>query len=284
MSSTSIFYSWQSDLPQNVTRQPIADALSKSVAALSTHPRVVDSPRLDQDVKDVSGTPEIAGTIFHKIERAAVFVADVSLSSQTTDKCSDRKYSPNVNVMIETGYAAARLGWDRIVLVMNDRFRGPSKLPFDLRNRSWPITFADPDSSDLASQLIERIGMCLAADYTRAEDAVAQLSPHARRLIRRLAHSQAFNDGTAKNEPLSRDDYHTHQMIRLGLIQCVADSTDLRSYMAWTYLGRECCRRLGVELPAETDIELDSVPNVFADNSALDSFLGSSDPEPPATS
>ena len=142
MSSPTVFYSWQSDLPATATRDVIATSLSRSVDALASHPRIIDSPRLDQDTQNVGGTPEIVATIFRKIDRAAVFVADVSISSQTTDTCPNRKYSPNVNVMLETGYAAARLGWDRIVLVMNDRFGGPTKLPFDLRNRRWPITFS----------------------------------------------------------------------------------------------------------------------------------------------
>ena len=74
VSSPTIFYSWQSDLLRTTTRDVIATAFSLSVATLASHPRIVDSPRLDQDTQNVGGTPEIAGTTFRKIERAAVFV------------------------------------------------------------------------------------------------------------------------------------------------------------------------------------------------------------------
>jgi len=250
MSAPTLFYSWQSDLPPAIAKTPIAAALNESVRAISGHPRVVSAPRLDQGTQDVGGTPEIAGTIFRKIERSAVVVADTSITSLTTKKCPSRKYSPNANVMLETGYAAARLGWDRIVFVMNDRFGGPTKLPFDLRNRRWPVTFSAADTgkglkevvADLATRLTEQLNVCFASDYRRAEDAIAELAPHARRMLRRLAIASGFSDGKPDNNLLSRDDYHTHQMIRLGLIECVADSTDLRSHMVFTYLGRECCR------------------------------------------
>lgn len=291
MSYPTIFYSWQSDLPATTTRDVIATALSRSVGTLASHPRIVDSPRLDQDTQNVGGTPEIVATIFRKIDRAAVFVADVSISSRTTDKCPNRKYSPNVNVMLETGYAAARLGWDRIVLVMNDRFGGPTKLPFDLRNRRWPIAFSateatvDASLHELVMRLTELIGLSLAADYTRAEDVLSQLAPHARRLIRRLALAPSFNDGKAENHLLSRDDFHTQQMINLGLIRCVPESSDLRFQMVWTYLGRECCRRLGVELPAESDsLELNPPRNVFVDVSGYDRLLAASEAESPPNS
>ena len=280
MLSPTIFYSWQSDLPNATTRGVISKALSQSMKLLESHPSIVDSPRLDQDTQNVGGTPEIASTILRKIERAAVFVADVSICSQTTEKCANRKYSPNANVMLETGYAAARLGWDRIVLVMNDRFGGPTKLPFDLRNRRWPITFSTTESNlessmpDLVTQLNEQVGLSLAADYARAEDALSQLAPHARRLIRRLALASTFNDGKAENNLLSRDDFNTQQMINLGLIQVTPDSTDLRFKMAWTYLGRECCRRLGVEIPVQAESpQITSLNNVFVDVSSYDSLL-----------
>jgi hypothetical protein len=289
VSSPTIFYSWQSDLPAVTTRDVIAKALSQCVETLASHPRIVDSPRLDHDTQSVGGTPEIAGTILRKIERAAIFVADVSISSQTTDKCPTRKYSPNANVMLETGYAAARLGWDRIVLVMNERYGGPTRLPFDLRNRRWPIAFSATESAiestnqELVVRLNEQLGLSLSAEYSRAEDVLSQLAPHARRLIRRLALAQSFNDGKAENNLLSRDDFHTQQMINFGLINCVPDASELRFQMVWTYLGRECCRRLGVDLPAQAEsLQFDQAQNVFVDVSGYDMLLaeGQSEAKP----
>tara|TARA_E500000305_G_scaffold3796_1_gene3402 strand:- start:53831 stop:54721 length:891 start_codon:yes stop_codon:yes gene_type:complete len=285
---SSIFYSWQSDLPPETSRQPIHDAIISSISNLSSHPRVVESPRIDHDTKNVGGTPEIAGTIFRKIEQAAIFVADVTITSQTSEVTNKRKYSPNANVMLEAGYAASSIGWDRIILVMNERYGGPTKLPFDLRNRRWPIMFSSKKLDEgnivvldgLVSRLEEQISMCLAAEYARAEDAIAKLAPHARRIMRRLALANTFNDGEPKNNLISRDDFHTQQMITLGLIRCVADTTPFRSHMEWTYLGRECCRRLGVDLPAESELHEWTTPsNVFLDTSTYDSLQDSIESE-----
>ena len=130
---------------------------------------------------------------------------------------------------------------------------------------------SDESADALANRLTEQIGLCFAADYTRAEDALAQLAPHARRLMRRLAVATAFNDGDAKNSVISRDDFHIQQMITLGLIRCVPDSTDLRSHMTWTYLGRECCRRIGIDVPVVTDqSDIQPQQTVVVDNSAYD--------------
>jgi hypothetical protein len=46
---------------------------------------------------------------------------------------------PNPNILIELGYAVAKKGWERIICVMNQQYGGPSKLPFDLQHRRWPI-------------------------------------------------------------------------------------------------------------------------------------------------
>ena len=43
--------------------------------------------------------------------------------------------SPNPNVLIELGYAAATIGWDRVILVQNTAYGDLGVLPFDLRSR-----------------------------------------------------------------------------------------------------------------------------------------------------
>jgi hypothetical protein len=44
------------------------------------------------------------------------------------------KRAPNPNVLVEYGYALARHGVQRLLLVMNTAFGSPSELPFDLRH------------------------------------------------------------------------------------------------------------------------------------------------------
>lgn len=115
-----------------------------------------ERPELDHDTKDVPGLAPIADTIFDKINSAALFVADVTLTGATPDG----KKCPNPNVLIELGYALRALGPERIVLVANSAggFR-PEDLPFDLRHRRGPITYevgvsADKDTRTKANKAL----------------------------------------------------------------------------------------------------------------------------------
>lgn len=43
--------------------------------------------------------------------------------------------TPNPNVLVELGYAAHSLGWDRIIVVVNTAHGAIEELPFDFRAR-----------------------------------------------------------------------------------------------------------------------------------------------------
>jgi hypothetical protein len=45
------------------------------------------------------------------------------------------KSAPNPNVLIELGYAAAVLGWERVICVVNTAYGTVEQMPFDLRSR-----------------------------------------------------------------------------------------------------------------------------------------------------
>jgi hypothetical protein len=127
----NIFYSWQSDLPSSSNRNFILKALENAVKVIRTNELVEIEPVVDRDTSGVSGSPDIAGTIFGKIDKAKVFVCDVSIINSSTDK----RPTPNPNVLVELGYAAKALGWERIIMVMNTAYGSPETLPFDLRAR-----------------------------------------------------------------------------------------------------------------------------------------------------
>lgn len=124
-----VFYSWQSTSPKT-NRSLIGEALEKAVKALKKDGEVTVEPVIDRDTAGVPGSPDIAATIFAKIEKASMFVADVSLVIH-----GEGRSSPNPNVLVELGYAAHALGWDRILLVANTVFGELTELPFDLRPR-----------------------------------------------------------------------------------------------------------------------------------------------------
>ena len=141
----NIFYSWQSDLPNNKNRGFIQDCIEKAVK-LITQEKVHLEIAVDRDTKGVSGTPDIASSIFNKIDNATIFIADISIIN---GKSTDRK-TPNPNVLIELGYAAKTIEWSNIISVFNTEFGKIEDLPFDLRFRR-PLTYEIDDPKNKAT-------------------------------------------------------------------------------------------------------------------------------------
>ena len=129
----TVFYSWQSDetsaTDSRTNRYLIHDALERAAKRLEREDiALVD---VDRDTEGVGGAPEIASTIFRKIEAADGFIADVTIVNP-----GDRaRPSPNPNVLIELGYTLKSLGDDAVTLVFNEASGSIDDLPFDLRGR-----------------------------------------------------------------------------------------------------------------------------------------------------
>jgi hypothetical protein len=103
-----IFYSWQSDLPNATNRGFILRALGDASAAIGKDLSVDERPEVDRDTQGVPGAPDIAQTIFEKIDTAQAFVADVSIVTTAEES----RPSPNPNVLIELGYAVSTTATD----------------------------------------------------------------------------------------------------------------------------------------------------------------------------
>lgn len=127
----NVFFSWQSDRDRKCNWSVIEDALERAAKVVAADDTVEIVPVVDRDTAGLPGSPEISAAIFDKIEASSLFVADVSL---ITDPGS-RRPSSNPNVLVELGYAARALGWDRVVLVANTHWGAVEQLPFDLRHR-----------------------------------------------------------------------------------------------------------------------------------------------------
>lgn len=144
MARQIVFYSWQSDRPNNTNRGLIQTALERAANSIRKDQSLQVEPVIERDTAGVAGSPDIASTIFGKIETADVFVADVSL---VTEDVAGRQ-TPNPNVLLELGFAVKALGWNRVILVINDRYGGPELLPFDLRmRRAIPYTAHEDDDT-----------------------------------------------------------------------------------------------------------------------------------------
>ncbi|MFC2058692.1 hypothetical protein ACFLTS_03495 [Chloroflexota bacterium] len=141
----TVFYSWQSDAPNNVNRGFIKDALEKAIENIGKSLSLEEALRLDQDTSGVPGTPDITNTILSKIEGCSVFIPDLTYVAKT----DEGEKVPNPNVLIELGYAMKAISDSQIILVMNEAFGSPDKdeLPFDLKHRRWPIRYNLPPNA-----------------------------------------------------------------------------------------------------------------------------------------
>ena len=125
----TIFYSWQSDLPNATNRGFIQKALERAAKEIQSDQSISVEPVIDRDTAGVPGSPDIATTILEKIDKCDVFACDVSIINHG----SAPRPTPNPNVLIELGYALKRLGWNRILTILNTEYGKIEALPFDLR-------------------------------------------------------------------------------------------------------------------------------------------------------
>jgi hypothetical protein len=146
-----IFYSWQSWTPSARNRQFIEESLEQTLKRIEDANS--QSIIIDRDTKGLPGAPAIADAILEKIEQCDIFLADVSLVLK-----DDSHQSPNPNVMLELGYAVKCLGWNRIILVMNDALGSPKQLPFDLIHRRWPLSYTLKSGQQKANEQAQLIG------------------------------------------------------------------------------------------------------------------------------
>lgn len=145
-----IFYSWQTDSPKPTNLNAIRNALAQACKRLErTKPELNLQP--DEATRDTSGSPNIALKILEKIERAAIFIADIT----TVTPPGAARPCPNPNVGYELGYAVATLGWDRIILLFNTAVgQFPGDLPFDfMQHRASPYHLAESDPPSKREEL-----------------------------------------------------------------------------------------------------------------------------------
>lgn len=133
----TIFYSWQSDLPNNSNRGFIEACINQAIKEINKVVPFKLEISIDRDTQNEHGTPNILESIFKKIDRSKIFIADISIINSGSN---DRK-CPNPNVLVELGYAARVLGWERIICLYNTDYGKVEDLPFDLRQRR-PIQYS----------------------------------------------------------------------------------------------------------------------------------------------
>lgn len=196
-----VFYSWQSDCPGNTNRNFILTALDQAIKEIHTDDTIIVSPVMDRDTKGVPGSPDITESIFSKIDTASVFVCDISIINSNQ---GDYKSTPNPNVLIELGYAVKVLGWNRVIMVMNEEYGKPDLLPFDLRSKRITTYRIAQDAEEKAPErnrlrkiLVEALKLIFEHVDERETDKVVQadISPSDIQLFKKFQEELPSNGG-----------------------------------------------------------------------------------------
>lgn len=173
----SIFFSWQSDRRSRDCQSFIEKAISKAKNRIGRDLQINPALRalsVDRDTKNVPGSPPIFETILSKIDKASIFIADLTFCGSRIDG----RPVPNPNVLLEYGYALKSLSESCVIGVMNSAYGEPSgqNMPFNLSNRRFPIRYhLPPDSTE--------------ETHRAAQD---QLSKDLERAIRLILDSEEF--------------------------------------------------------------------------------------------
>ena len=148
----TIFYSWQSDLPNSTNRGFIEECIKKAIKKIKN--RLDIDFTLDKDTSGEPGNPEIANTIISKIDNCKIFIADISIINSD----STQRKVPNPNVIFELGYAAKSLGWEKIICLYNLDYGIYEDLPFDLKFRR-PIAYnlKNKNKAEVRTQIVNLI-------------------------------------------------------------------------------------------------------------------------------
>ena len=151
MKKFKVFYSWQSDLPE--TRKRIRKAIDAACAN-------IEDCVVEEATSNRTGSPNIVSSLYEHIDEADLFIADVTpiysfikevkrIGEDGEQIETIEKKSPNPNVLVEMGYAAKTLSWDRIICVIDG---SADDLPFDIaQNRVTRL------NNDLVAIIAENI-------------------------------------------------------------------------------------------------------------------------------
>ena len=126
----NIFFSWQSDLDTKTHRNFIEKCVRKSIKSLNKENELHIFLEYDRDTLGLLGSPDISSSIFDKIKKCTLFIADISNITSSANRSI-----PNPNVLIELGYAINILGWEKIICFFDINTGSIEQLPFDIRQK-----------------------------------------------------------------------------------------------------------------------------------------------------
>ena len=213
-------------------------------------------------MEGVAGSPEVASIMFEKINEPSIFLGDATLvgtiQGLNLKPTDPPKRTTNPNVAIEMGLAAGLLGWERIICVMNEHYGTRADLPFDVRNRRFPIDFTlSPEDYDdqtkrnnvgeeLKKWIKKSIVKVEAHDLRKVDAAIKRLDLCCLNLMSIHSQNNYFSVPDLNVMPFTDQEKFNSAAIRLLELDLLRAEIDGNGTYAhhWTYLGKKVLKRI----------------------------------------
>ena len=275
MSKFKVFYSWQSDLPGNVTRYFIRKCIDDAIV----HAKEADAIEAERDeaTKDMTGSPNIVTALFSKIDECDLFVADVSLcftcNTKRTNGKEIIKHSPNPNVLLELGYAVKRLGWEKVICLCNTTFG--IEYPFDIAHNRITTFCLEGKNKDSVKRDISKI-LYSNIQKMRNQNPITKAG-FANHIIGSYDFDQQKVIKSVKSIEIGKKDsfiLHNDELIERS-IQLISDINEINNRINNYKMAEEDLKQLDVSMPDELISKFQiSDSDILAINKSIEPFFG----------
>lgn len=155
--SFTVFFSWQSDVPENsdILRSFIKDSIKN--LETTHHVNVL----YDEASRSVVGSQKVEEVILEKIRACDVFIADITPITRIETEEGEKnriKLLPNPNVAFELGYAMHCLPMEQVLIVLPSGIPH-DQLPFDF-NHNRLIDF-DEQTNPMDEEIEKSLAFCM---------------------------------------------------------------------------------------------------------------------------
>ena len=151
-----VFFSWQTETnPQGFNnKQFLINCINSALKQIENKGDLEGITfEFHEGLRGISGNASVAAEMFRLIDESDIFIGDMTVAQHLNERAEALKenhelfmrYAPNCNVYGEYNRALGKhdLFWKQIVLLMNEAnksvYDDPDVIPFDTRDRRWPI-------------------------------------------------------------------------------------------------------------------------------------------------
>lgn len=167
--SFTVFFSWQSDIPEN--SDILRSFIKVSIKNLETTHHV--NVLYDEASRSVVGSQKVEEVILKKIRACDIFIADITPITriETEEEKKKRiKLLPNPNVAFELGYAMHCLPMEQVLIVLSSGIPH-DQLPFDF-NHNRLIDF-DEQTNPMDEEIEKSLAFCMKTRTSQVDVIVA---------------------------------------------------------------------------------------------------------------